>query len=174
MADGLMIDGPSQALDVFDCPKCGETIDTSADVCRFCGAKVNHEEAAKAAQLLAKVDQACSDASCLRNTATLALILAGGTLYGILRGGSRNSHALDLIGFQNLFLGFSALVVVISSPFPLWSLRWWTKCANLSSDDDDFQGARRAVRVVGFAATAALLAFGAILCLVLVSKAHSR
>ena len=78
MADGLVLDGTSEALDVFDCPHCGQTIDTSADVCRFCGAKIDHEAAEKATHLLAKVDQACSDASVLRYTAVTAFCVAIG------------------------------------------------------------------------------------------------
>ena len=74
MADGLIFDGPSENLDVFECPNCKQTIDTSADVCRFCGAKVDHEAAQKAAHLLARVDQACSDASFLRNAAVTAFL----------------------------------------------------------------------------------------------------
>ncbi len=47
MADGLILDGPTEDLDVFECPNCKQTIDVSADVCRFCGAKINHEAAEK-------------------------------------------------------------------------------------------------------------------------------
>jgi hypothetical protein len=78
MADGLIVEGPSADLDIFECPNCKQTIDTSATVCRFCGAKVDHEEAKKAAHLLARVDQACSDASVLRNTAVAAFLLVLG------------------------------------------------------------------------------------------------
>jgi hypothetical protein len=82
MADGLILDGPSEDLDVFECPNCKQTIDTSADVCRFCGAKVDHEVAQRAAHLLARVDQACSDASVLRYTAVTAFCLAAGIVIG--------------------------------------------------------------------------------------------
>jgi hypothetical protein len=174
MADGLTIDGPSRQLDVFECPHCKETIDVSADVCRFCGAKVDHEAAAKAAELLATVDQACSDASYLRNTAAIGLTLAGGAFYTILRAGSRHSGIIDQFGFQNILLGFSVLVMVVASPFPFWSLRWWSKYAKLTSDDDEFQSARATVRSTGLAATVAFAAAGVISCLVLVSKAASR
>jgi len=170
MADELTIDGPAEDLDVFECPNCKQTIDTSADVCRFCGAKVDHEAAQKAAHLLARVDQACSDASYLRNTALILFLLAVGIVIGILR----NPRFIVQIGFQNTLLGYCALVLVVSSPFPLWSLRWWTKYANLPSDDDEFQGSRKAVQGVGFTAASALLFFGSILGLVLISKATSR
>jgi hypothetical protein len=171
MADGFNTDGPTDELDVFDCPKCGQTIDTKSDVCRFCGAKVDHEAARKAAQLLARIDQACSDASYLRNTAAVAFLLSLGALIVLLRSGGR---LMLRLGFQNLLLGFCALVLIVSLPFPVWAVRWWTKNANLQSDDEDFQGSRTAVRSAGFGATGALLAAGLIVCWILVSKAAGQ
>ena len=168
MADGVNFDGLTEDLDVCDCPKCGETIDAKADVCRFCGAKIDHEAAAKSAHLLARVDEACSDASFLRNTAAIAMILCLGTLFGALRSGGR---LIVRIGFENALLGFCVLVLIASSPFPVWCMRWWTKYAGLSGDDEDFQTARVTVRSTGFTATAALLVSGAILCWLLISRA---
>lgn len=167
MADELVLDGPSQDLDVFECPKCGQTIDTSADVCRFCGAKVDHEAARKAAHLLASVDQACSDASIIRYTAGTAIALPIGVAIGVLR----NPRFIQHVGFLNVVLGFCVLVLILSSPFPIWSLRWWSKYAHLASDDEDFQSDRGAVRKAGSAATASLVTFGSLLCLVLILKA---
>jgi hypothetical protein len=166
MSDALIIDGPSEDLDVFECPNCKQTIDTSADVCRFCGAKVNHDEAQKAAHLLAKVDQACSDASVLRNLAVTAFCLPVGTLLGLLR----NARFIERVGFQNSLLGYCVLVLIVSSPFPIWSLLWWRKNANLPSDDEEFQDARGRVRFAGFIATASFVAFGALLSRVLILK----
>ncbi len=167
MADGLIIDAPTGELDVFECPNCKQTIDISADVCRFCGAKVNHESAQKAAQLLAVVDQACSDASYLRNTAVLAFCLPPGIVIGLLR----SPRFILLVGFQNVLLGFCILVLVVSSPFPIWCMRWWKKYANLTSEDDEFQSARGLVRALGFSSATALATFGALLGLVLIFKA---
>jgi hypothetical protein len=65
MTDGLMIDGPTDDLGVFECPECKQAIDTSADVCRFCGARVNHEAAQKGAHFLAgSIGQAVMRAIC--------------------------------------------------------------------------------------------------------------
>lgn len=170
MAGEVSFDGPSEDLDVFECPKCGETIGTSADVCRFCGAKVDHEAAKNAAHLLARVDQACSDASNLRNTAAIAFTLAVGALFVILRG-NRSPSLFHWFGSQNVLMGYAALVLVVSSPFPLWSLRWWGKHAKLQSDDEELQSARTTVRSTGFAASAAFVASGVIICLILVLRA---
>jgi hypothetical protein len=168
MSDGLILDRPSEDLDVFDCPDCKETISTSASVCRFCGAKVDHEAAQKAARLLARVDQACSDASVLRYLAVSALCLPPGLLIGL----GRNPRFIHLVGLQNVLLAFCVLVLAVSSPFPIWSLLWWRKNGNLPSDDEDFQAGRRTVRTAGLAATASLLIFGSLCCILLIAKAH--
>ena len=166
MADGLILDGPSEDLNIFECPNCKQTIDTSADVCRFCGAKVDHEFAQKAARLLAKVDQACSEASVLRNTAVIAFLLVLGMVYTLLRA----SRLILLVGFQNAVLAFCVLVLILSAPFPIWSLRWWTKYRSLTSDDEDFQNARGTVRSTGSTALTFMVASGALFCLVLILK----
>ncbi len=166
----LNFDGPSEDLDVFDCPKCGQTIDASADVCRFCGAKIDHAAAQKAAHLLARVDQACSDASYLRNAAVIMLCLPPGILVGL----SRNPRFIQHVGFQNTLIGFCIVILLVSSPFPLWTLRWWRKYASLTGGDDDFQNARKVIKAVGTGTAAALLTFGSLLCLVLLFKfAHT-
>ncbi|HTW62297.1 MAG TPA: hypothetical protein VMD55_10860 [Terracidiphilus sp.] len=171
MADGLITDNTTEELDVFECPHCKETIDTSADVCRFCGAKVNHEAAQKAAHLLARVDEACSDASFLRNSAVVAFMLALGVVICLARGSSR---IMLVAGFENSFLALSALFALLSCAFPFWSLRWWRKYANLQSDDEDFQDARTTVRSTGFTAAAVLAVSGAILCLLIILRAAHR
>ena len=173
MTERLNFDGPSEDLDVFECPNCKQTIDTSADTCRFCGAKVDHEAAQKAARLLARVDQACSDASVMRSAAGIALLVPVGVVLGCLR-----SHGfgrfVERVGFQNVLLGLCVLVLVVSWPFPIWSLLWWKKNANLASDDEDFQSGRRIVRTAGFVSAVSFATFGLILCLVFISKATSR
>lgn len=166
MADGLVLDGPPQELDVFECPHCGQTIDVSADKCRFCGAKIDHQAAQKAAQLLEKVDQACNDASILRYSAVSAFTLSVGIVIGVLR----NPRFIERVGFQNVVLGYCALVLAVSLPFPFWSLRWWAKNAHLESDDEEFQNDRKMVRAAGRIAVASLVTFGALFCLIIVLK----
>jgi hypothetical protein len=170
VTDGLILDGAPEDLDVFECSNCKETIDTSADVCRFCGAKVDHEPAEKAARLLARVDQACSDASVLRYTAATALCLAAGTVIGLVR----NPRFIERVGFQNALLGYCVLVLVLSSPFPIWSVNWWRKYASVTSDDEDFQNGRHAVRKAGSFALASTVAFGSLFCMVLMFKVTHR
>jgi hypothetical protein len=61
-------------------------------------------------------------------------------------------------------------VLILSSPFPIWSLNWWRKYANLTMDDEEFQNDRRLVRTTGSTALAFMAAFGSLFCLVLIFK----
>lgn len=167
MTQSLGLDQSSESLGVFECPNCKEIVDASAQVCRFCGARFDHESAQKASQLLARVDQACSDSSYLRNTIVIVFFLLGGFAYAILR----NGRLIERVGFQNLALGFCVLVMLLFSPFPFWSFVWWRKNANLKSDDEDFQNSRKTVRSAGFTAVACFAASAAVLSLILVFKA---
>jgi len=170
MTDLLISDGAAEDLDVFECPNCKETIDTSAKVCRFCGAKVDHVAAQNAAHLLAKVDQACSDASYMRITGVIAFSLPLAALIAMLR----NARFIEKVGFENIFLSVCVLALIVSSPFPIWSLNWWTRNANLASDDEEFKNARGLVRKAGLIATGALVACGSLFCLILFLKfSHS-
>jgi hypothetical protein len=166
MAEEINFDGQTEDLDVFDCPKCGQTIDTSADTCRFCGAKVDREAAQTSAHLLARVDLACSDASYLRNAAVIALCLPPGLLIGL----GRNPRFIAHVGFQNTVLGFCVLVLLVAAPFPFWTFRWWTRYGKLSSDDDEFQDARKTLKSIGTGTTLALVTFGGLLCLILLLR----
>lgn len=172
MAGDVNFDGVSEGLDVFECPNCKETIDASADVCRFCGAKVDHEAAKNSAHLLAEVDQACSEASFLRNSAVVVFMLGLGVIICLLRGSL--GRIIQVAGFENTMLALSALFVILSFAFPLLSLRWWRKYANLQSDDEDFRDARTIVRSTGFAATAWLAGSAVLFCLFLVLRLMGR
>jgi hypothetical protein len=66
------------------------------------------------------------------------------------------------------------LVLLLSAPFPIWSLRWWTKYTSIRTDDEDFQDARATVRSTGSTALAFTLASGALFCLVLILKLAHR
>ena len=82
----------------------------------------------------------------------------------------RAARLVLLFGFQNELMGLCVLVLILSAPFPVWSLRWWTKYTSLTSDDEDFQGARTTVKSTGSTALAFTVASGALLCLVLILK----
>lgn len=130
MSDGFTIGAALNAPTIFQCSHCNETIDSSADACRFCGTKVDQEAALKAAALLARVNQACSEASTMRTT-SLAL-----PVFLLLR----------FIPFFGLVgaVGFIGVSVAV----PIWAIRWWLKFGKLASTDLEFRKARSTVRLV--------------------------
>jgi hypothetical protein len=116
---------------IFECPKCKETIDASAEFCRFCGAGIDREEALRAAKVMARINQACSDASYMR-TCALAV-----PVFFVLR----FVPFLTMLGT----IGFVGLVFAI----PIWAMIWWSRYASIQSDDADFRRARGTVKICG-------------------------
>jgi hypothetical protein len=131
MSEGFTIGAAMNAPTIFECPNCKETIDSTADVCRFCGVKVDHASAQKAAELLAKINQACSDASYMKTAALTVPVF-------FLR---------RFIPFASMLVGvgFIGLMIII----PGWAIRWWTKFGGIASSDSDFVKARTTVKVSG-------------------------
>lgn len=139
MSDGFTIGAASYASTLFPCSKCNETIDNTAETCRFCGYPVDREAAHKAAGLLSKINQACSDASYMKSSA-LAL-----PVFFVLRYLPFVSM-LGGIGFWGLSIGV-----------PIWALRWWLKYGSIASGDAEFVRARKTVKIVGIGSFAVFL-----------------
>ncbi|MGA9070352.1 MAG: zinc ribbon domain-containing protein [Terracidiphilus sp.] len=114
----------SGAARIFSCPKCKETIDTSAEFCRFCGAPIDVGAAEVAAELMAHVNQACSDAGFLK----------------IMAIGVPVAFVVSLIPFVSL-LGALALTFLCFG-VPAMVIRWWVKFSSIQSNDSDFRRAR--------------------------------
>jgi hypothetical protein len=156
MSDGFTIGAAMAEPTIFECPACKETIDAKAETCRFCGVKVDHEAALRAAVVLAKVNQACSDASYMKSTAlTLPVFFA-----------LRFVPFIALVGT----VGFWVLLVAL----PFWALRWLLKYRGLESDDAEFRKARNTVKWTGIIVAAVLVVFLAlnILALMLVQPRY--
>ncbi len=141
MSDGFTVGAAMGEPTIFDCPNCKETIDASAEACRFCRAKVDHEAARKAAALLSRVNQACSDASYMTSTA-LAL-----PVFFVLR-------FIPFLGGLGS-VGFWALLIVL----PVWALRWWLKYRKIETDDADFHRARKRALVTGIVVSCLFMIF---------------
>jgi len=139
MSDGFTIGAASYASTLFSCPKCNETIDNTAEICRFCGQPVDHEAALKAAELLSKINQAVSDASYMKSCA-LAL-----PVFFVLR------YVIFLSGLGGI--GFVGLSIAI----PIWALRWWLKYGSIKSGDEEFVRARKTVKFAGISAFAVFI-----------------
>lgn len=132
MSGGFSIGAASAASTLFQCLHCNETIDSSAEACRFCGSRVDHEAALKAAAVLSKVNQACSDATYMRSTA-LAL-----PVFFVLR-------FLPIVSMIGL-VGFYGLLFAV----PIWALIWWLRYGNLNfTNDAEFARARTSVTWTG-------------------------
>ena len=115
---------------IFECPNCKETIDSAARQCRFCSAPIDPGVAEKAAKTLAKVNQACSDASFMR-TAAIALLAFFGMMFVPL---------VSWYGTWGCLILFVAVLVMV--------VRWWLRFWHIETEDDDFIRARRTVAVI--------------------------
>jgi hypothetical protein len=112
---------------VFTCPHCKETINTSMDRCRFCSAPVDRAAAEGAADLMERVNQACSDASFLR-------IMAGMLLVFLLLAFVPLIGAVGGVGYLFLLLAV-----------PVMAIRWFLKFGGIKTEETDFRKAQRAV-----------------------------
>jgi hypothetical protein len=139
MSDGFTIGAAMAEPTIFECPACKETIDAKAQTCRFCGVKVDHEAALRAAVVLAKVNQACSDASYMRSTALTLPVF----------------FALRFVPFIALLgtVGFDGVTLIT----PFWALRWWLKYRAIKTDDADFSSARNRVKWIGIIVSCVLV-----------------
>ena len=126
---------------IFECPQCGETIDVSAETCRFCGTPVDRPLALHRAMILAKVNRACSDANYVR-TCALAV-----PVFFVLR----------LVPFFT-WVGLGGFIG-LSFAIPVWAVIWWTRFGDIDSKDPDYIRSRKAVRTAGIVVSIVLLFF---------------
>jgi hypothetical protein len=152
MTDGFTIGAASYASTLFPCPKCNETIDNTAETCRFCGQPVDREAAVEAAQLLSKINQACSDASYMKSCALAVPVF----------------FVLRFVPFAGMLggIGFLALGIGI----PIWALIWWFKYGSIQTNDVDFIRARKTVRIAGISVFLAFLLYVILLFLILIGS----
>ncbi|MDR3772347.1 MAG: hypothetical protein P4L26_03310 [Terracidiphilus sp.] len=92
---------------------------------------MDHEAAQKAAQLLTKINQACSDASYMKSSALAIPVFFVLRFVPLL-------NTLGAIGFIGLTIGI-----------PVWALRWWLKFGGIATDDAEFLRARTTVKLAG-------------------------
>ena len=123
----------ASTVEVFSCPTCNETINTSMQQCAFCATPIDREAAATAAAATTRISQACNDASYLR-------IMLGALLpFGL----SIFFPFLGLIGI----VGF----VFLKYAIPVMAIRWWISFGRIKTPDPDFSRARRTVILVSAA-----------------------
>jgi hypothetical protein len=130
MAKSLSLIAAGEKLGIFECPNCKQTIDASAAQCRFCFATINPIQAQAAAEKMARINQACSDASFLRTAAISVLVFLG----------------IMFVPFFGLLgiVGYYFLLIAV----PFLSIRWWIRFHGIRTDDRDFRRARMIVIIV--------------------------
>lgn len=114
----------SSTVEVFPCPSCRETINTSVRECPRCSTPIDPAAAQAAASATTRISQACSDASYLK-----ILCWAGGSFLLLM--------FLPLIGLA-AYLGLWFLRFAI----PFMCIRWWIKFGRIHTDDPDYARAR--------------------------------
>jgi hypothetical protein len=124
----------SSKVEIFPCPNCKETINTSMQSCSFCSTPIDPAAAAAAAARFARVNQACSDASYLK-------IMAGSSFTFLFL---RLFPYVSLLGLLGT-LGFWFLELAV----PLMTIHWWLSYGAIRIDDPGFARARRTALVVG-------------------------
>ena len=109
----------SSRVEVFPCPNCRETINTSASTCPFCGTPIDRDAAEASAAETSRISQACSDASYLKVMAWSLL-----TFLGVM--------FIPFVGLAGtvglMFLRFA---------LPVMTVRWWIKYGNVKTADPD-------------------------------------
>ena len=141
MPNSLSIAADSSASRIFPCPVCKQTIDMVEPKCRFCGATIDMNLAQTAADLMARINQACNDASYLK----IAI-------------------ATELGFIVAQFVPFASLVGIVgywflSLAIPFWTIRWWIKFRKLPTDDSELRRARRTMLLIGIPVSILLLAY---------------
>jgi hypothetical protein len=131
VANSLSLTSGVDQTRVFQCPHCKQTIDTSAQQCRFCSASIDPVEAELAAVAMARLNRACSDASYLTSAAIAMLVFLFVQFVPIL----------VLVGL----FGFYFLLFAI----PVWAVAWWVRFWNIQTDDNDFRRARWTTLLIG-------------------------
>jgi len=130
----------SSTVAVLPCPACNQTINTSMQTCPFCSASIDHAAATASAEVFARVNQACSDASYL-------MIMAGAI------------GAFFFVGMLPIVGGLGTLGFwFLATATPVMVGRWFVKFGKLTSIDADFVSARHAATAVGIVSATVLVA----------------
>ena len=130
MAKSLSLTNTGGNLGIFECPNCKQTIEISASHCRFCSAAIDPISAEVAAEKMARINQACSDASFLR-TAAISIFVFFGIMF------------IPFMGLLGV-CGYYFLILAV----PFLAARWWLKYHAIHTEDSDFSRAKRTVIII--------------------------
>jgi len=122
---------------VFPCPKCRQTINTSAQQCPFCSAPIDTTTAEASADLTQRVNRAIGEAADLKGA--------------IAPEGMGEIALFGLLGSLMLRLWYFAVTR------PVMAIRWWARYGSIQSDDADYIRARKDVAHTAKASAITLL-----------------
>jgi hypothetical protein len=142
MANSLSLTSASSNAGIFECPNCRQTIDSASTQCRFGSAAIDPAVALEATERMARLNQACSDASFLRTMAIAIFVFIGLMFIPYL------TSWLGLVGYWFLTVAI-----------PFMSVRWWVRFHAIRTDDRDFNRARTTVIVISALSGLNLLRF---------------
>jgi hypothetical protein len=108
----------------FPCPTCRQIIDTTMQSCRACGAAIDPAAAASAADLQARVQQACGDANSTRFTASAMWV----------------AFLLSFLPWVGCFFFAVNAATMVIVPYKL--IQWRRRFGKLESPDPDLDRAR--------------------------------
>jgi hypothetical protein len=130
MGKSLSITSDLDKPKIFECPECRQTIDTASSQCRFCSAIIDSDVAARAAEKMARINRACSDASYLK----IAALCAPAFLL------------ILFIPFMTLLGEVGLLFLAVATP--IWIALWCYRFLRIETDDPEYRRARRTVLIV--------------------------
>lgn len=139
MANSLSILSDGGRVRTFACPVCRQTIALGCERCRFCSVVIDQRSAEAAADLMDRVNLACSEAEDIR-----ALLSWPKQDFDIaLRPGNR----------YDVYLA------------PIFLIRWWIRFGSLHVEDEDLIRARKDLKTYSLYAFAVLIIVLFLACL---------
>ena len=117
----------------FPCPACREIIALGAGECRYCGAVIEEEQARALNAAYRKVTDAVASANAFRLSPAVAVLLTVLCVVYLLM----ETH----IDFRLVFIEMGVIAAIG------YAAKWFRSYGSLQTDDDDYPGAVRAMRI---------------------------
>jgi hypothetical protein len=129
----------------FMCPVCGNATNTSQVRCPSCDTLIDSAAAEVAADRLATIDQACSDASFIRIIPPTVLGVILPALGLILKAGIRLNIPWA-VGLSSMMLAlYCASLLMAAGMLGVLAMttRWWFKFSDVRTEDQEFVAAKK-------------------------------
>jgi hypothetical protein len=116
-------------VSIFPCPNCHEFISSSLTTCKYCSVPIDPQAASIAVELQDKVNNACNDASLVRNLAGAMWVF----------------FFLRLVPFFGLLATVGMYLLFLIAPIRL--IMWQVKFGRIQTADLDYKRAKRKILV---------------------------